>query len=157
MKNIKNLSDFIHKDSNRDVLNSVLIAPDKIVATDSFKLVEIKTETGISEPLLVKLPKGIKTFESVHSENGIVTIRDKKGAGYQVDVLSTAYTFPEYEKLIPTTEPKLTVRLSPEYLAQVAKAFEGDVYVEIALHGNAKPLVFTSDSNVRVLLMPINK
>lgn len=154
MTNIKNLSDFVSKEKIERAIEGVLIMPDKIVATDSYKLIEITTETGVPAPVIVKMPKGLKTFESVTA----ASVLTNKGATYQCEVLR-ADKYPKYEAVIPAGEPVATVRVNAEYLEQIASACKGAGQfhaVEIAFHGELKPLVFTTNG-IRALLMPMTK
>ena len=150
---IKNLSDFTSK--NREPLTGIYIAPDRIAATDSFKLIEQKRETGAKEPYIALLPKGVKTFETAMLQGNNTTVLDDQHIAKVIDG-----DFPKYESIWPTDKPIATIKLSAKHLEQVAKAFVGlDPFdgVTIEIRGDKyKPLVFIEEkSGTRAMLMPM--
>jgi hypothetical protein len=154
MKNIKNLSAFIGKMGGGGWVQGVHIMPDRIVATDSFKLVEIKTETGVTEAVTVVAPKALKTFDGVTVDGEKITLQNK-GAEY----LTRKHEgeFPAYEKVMPEGEPQITIRLQPQLLKEVAEAYGKEAYVDMHIYGELKPLKFENgNKDVTVLLMPMN-
>lgn len=126
----------------------MLITPEKIVATDSFKLIEIKYETGVDSPIVVQLPKGLKTLDgAVALQSGKLF---NKGAEYQGNILEEK--FPDYEKIIPTTAPILTRYVDARLLKDICEAFNGGMKME--LHKSL--IIFTNkDSSIKAVLSPM--
>lgn len=153
---IKNITAFTSTSDMGRAIEGVRIEPNRIVATDSYKLIEIIEKTG-EDSFTVKLPKGLKTFERVE-RIGTGANLYHKGAKYEVSkVIEDEY--PQWEKIIPEGEPQFTVKLSPEHLSEICKAFtEGRAIHEmtIAYYGENKPLVFTrKDGLLRAVLAPM--
>lgn len=153
---IKNLSSYVSKSDIKPELACVLVKPDRMVATDSFRLVEVKGQTGIDKDTLIKLPKALKTLSAV-------TLKDEKlgtmekGAWYELETIEGA--FPRYETIMPTAEPIATIRVNAEYLKEIAQTFEDKKklgFVDISFFGELKALRFTNkDESVTALLMPM--
>ncbi len=150
---MKNLSDFVSKSNIRPSISGVLVTPEKIVATDSFKLIEIKRANAVKEAIIVKLPKGLKTFDRISDEKLY-----HKNAEYPIEKIDD--TFPAYESIIPTTEPKMTIIVNPKFLAEICAAFSKEVTIALELHGEDKPIVITArdtrgdkKEDIRALLM----
>jgi hypothetical protein len=149
---IKNLSAFTNPSTLRPAINGVLITPKKIVATDSYKLIEERCEVGVTAPVIVRLPKGVKTFASVSPDGK--SIVGKRGEVYTTETLK-ADDFPEYEQVIPKEDALSYVKLSAAHLMEICEAFaHGEKSFTIEVHGPHKPVVFIS-GNKRALLMPM--
>lgn len=145
---IKNLSSFVSKTRIGESISGVLITPEKIVATDSFKLIEIKYETGVDSPIVVQLPKGLKTLD------GAIAVQSgklfNKGAEYQGKIIEEK--FPDYEKILPTTKPTLTRYVDSRLLKDICEAFNGGMKME--LHESL--LIFTNkDESMKAVLSPM--
>lgn len=120
---IKNLIDFRSPNTMNLQINAILVTPDKIVATDSFKLIEIKKKTGAAAPVLVNLPKGVKTFDGIvykHDDVGTLV----NGAWTEIGTTFDPDLYPKYEAVMPTGEPLKTVRLSVAHLKAIITACE---------------------------------
>lgn len=157
---IKNITDFTSKNAYGKCIEGVHVTPNAVVATDSFKLIEIKQETGAADSFTVKLPKGLKTFDKIERVGTGANIYHK-GAKYEVSKIEED-EFPKYEQIFPTDKPVAVVRLNAEFLRQIATAFESIDptfgAINVTLYGENKPVVFTEDQNrVRAILMPIMK
>ncbi len=160
--NIKNLSDFVQKASYGRSICGVLVKHDRVVATDSFKLIEHRLETGLAEneEIIVALPKGVKTFDKVErvGKGADMTF---KGAVHKINA-TIDEQYPSYEQVIPKEKPIASVQINPAYLQDIAEAFAGIMKgkefngVTVEFHGETKPLVFKIDGTL-ALLMPINK
>lgn len=164
---VKNISDFCSPSMMRSEINAVLVTPDRIVATDSFKLIEIKKETGAGAPVLVKLPKGVKTFDTItYKKDDVGTFVN--GAWTEIGTPLDADIYPKYEAIMPTGEPLKKVRLSVHHLKAIITACEGkgrdridlvDISVYAKEYGPVKfERVRKVDENetVTMLLMPVN-
>jgi len=147
---IKNITDFISKGPVERSINGVLVTPDKIVATDSFKLIEIKQASDIQKPTVFKMVKGFKTFETAN-DTGLIA---KYGTICSNSIMEDA--FPEYEKVIPQGEPVFEIDLSPEHLEAIFKAFKGYPRITVKMYAKNKPVVFTNNKDIMALLMPMN-
>lgn len=154
----KNIEAFTSKAKLGHAIDGVLITPAGIVATDSFKLIECKHDTGAADSFIVNLPKGLKTFERVERVGKGANVYHK-GAKYEVDTVEPADTYPQYKDVIPTGEPLATVKVNAFYLEQIAAAFKelGDCNATISFYGDHKPLVFksTEEGEQLALLMPV--
>jgi len=160
------------KSSIRPELTGVYFAPDKMVATDSFRLIEVKKGIAIEgEPRVVRA-KGFKGNKSVSvAADNIVKDGDKLIQGE-----ATGGTFPDYEKIFADAadKPRFTMLVNAKYLAELAAevdAQSGDPFhkVEIAFYESMKPLLITAERverddagndktvSVRALLSPMNK
>ena len=159
---IKNIEAFTSKQKLGRAIDGVLIMPDKIVATDSFKLIELKGDTGAADSFTVKLPKGLKTFERVERVGTGANIYHK-GAKYEVAEVGAADEYPKHEAIWPTGEPVASVILDAGHLAAICAAFEsasttGVAHIEIKIYEENKAVEFTSKTGVlRALLMPVLK
>ena len=152
---IKNLSEFISREHLKKAVEGVLITPDKIVASDSFKLIEIESgDTGVKKPIVLKVARYINRFEKVVVMDGEHFVKD--GDSFHKGKL-VEEKFPDYEVLIPKSEPVFTIKLSPLHLKEICTAFEDKVYIKMEFHSESKPVVFTENTgSLRALLMPIN-
>lgn len=157
MKNIKNIAAFVAGDKPGRAINGVYIAPDKIVATDSYKLIEIKTDTGVVAPVIVQLPPKVKTFEALSIDPAGAATLLNKGAIYNTGTISEE--FPKYEDLVPVEDPALDIMISAKHLREVCAAFEGDALGKMLFrfYGKNKVIVITNESgDMRSLLMPMH-
>jgi len=154
---IKNIEAFTAKTKLGRAIDGVLITPTHIVATDSFKLIERKVDTGAADSFTVVLPKGLKTFDKVEQTKTGADIYHKGGV-YAAET-SNASEYPKYKAVIPTGKPVATVKVHALYLEQIAAAFRelGDGNTTISFYGDRKPLVFksTKDGEQFALLMPM--
>lgn len=150
---IKNIKAFTKKDGLRPVLEGVYITPDRIVATDTYKLIELKTDTGLKETFVFRLPSGVKDFERVEKDGKKVTLYNKNNV-YITQV--TKEEFPQYEMIIPKDE-LVSIRLSPKHLKEICTSFENKEYLDFKIYkGEYKPITIEAD-NLKALLMPIRK
>jgi DNA polymerase III sliding clamp (beta) subunit (PCNA family) len=152
---IKNISDFVSKQTLGRSIEGILVTPDKIVATDSYKLIEIKQASEIKKPTVFNLAKGFKTFETANDTGLIAKYGTVCSNGIQSDA------FPDYAQVIPkdTDNPVFEIDLSPEHLEQIAKAFKGTSKyprMTMKLYAKNKPVVFTNNKDIMALLMPMN-
>lgn len=168
--NIKNLSAFTAKSDTKQELAGVLVTKDKLVATDSFRLIEVQSEAGkdLEKPIIVKMQKGVKTFDHVtQNTDGTVTLTTK-GASTPSAYVLDGDTFPKYEPLIPDIKNAIAhIKLNPQFLKEIAQAFEdlqgknelNSVHMYVfEEESRAKPVLFTNDKGTaRALLMPILK
>lgn len=153
---IKNLSAFVSKGKFDRPIEGILITSSMVVATDSFKLIEVKGETGIKDSFTVKLPEKLKSFDTI-TRAGVEATIHNKGAQYKA-MAKPADEYPKYERVIPTEEPIVSIKLSPEHLKEICIAFENGGGMTLSIYGDTKPVVFTNDKeDKRALLMPISK
>lgn len=139
----------------RPAITGLLITGEKTVATDSFRLVEItRPVKGEHEPLIVnakellkkvKIPKGGDIVE-LHELSSVSKIYEK---------------FPDYEKVIPTGEPKAEFSVNGLFLAEIAKLLgkvNGIAKINIKVYGPGDPIVIEAkndEQSARALLMPL--
>lgn len=151
---IKNIHKFVAKDSPKQSITGVLVTPEKIVATDSFRLVEVTHPfPSVSEPTIVKLPKNCSKIDDISVSQGkVMVVSDGDiSIGAIVDD-----TFPVYDAIFPTEKPMLEIKLNTAYLKEIAEFFERNEQptFTVKLYGNLKPVLFEA-GNIRALLMPI--
>jgi hypothetical protein len=156
---IKNLKEFLPKSKLGRSIEGVLVEKDKIVATDSFKLIEIRHNTGAGTPFIATLPPKLKTITKIEKISDTkARVTGKNGEMYETGLLTDPY--PDYAKIIPTTDPIATLKVNPVYLASIGEALSADndsfMGITIEIHGANKPIVFKS-KNMTALLMPIQR
>src|ERR1700688_4100570 len=99
----------------RPELEGVYFWPDKMVATDSFRLIEVKKEIDIRSPRLLKA-KGFKGRGAVSvSEANVINDDGKLIQGELVDA-----DYPEYEQVFEGLgeQPRLTMHVNAKFLAE---------------------------------------
>lgn len=150
------------KSAIRPELSGVYFAPDKMVATDSFRLIEVKKDIAIAgEPRVVKA-KGFKGNKSVAiTADNIVRDGDKLIQGE-----ATGGSFPDYEKIFADAadKPRFTMRVNAKYLAELAAEVDaqsghGQHAVDIIFYESMKPLLIAAEGEngkVRALLSPMH-
>ena len=131
--------------SGRPELRSVFFTPNKTVATDSFRLIEVSTDTSINlkdfpeanimrgcSPFMVEA-RDIKNIKLKPNKNlpilGYMALRhlDDKKVSFVLkpDVTATAEPtlhridsrFPDYGKMFPQVQPKAEVKVNAKYLS----------------------------------------
>lgn len=152
---VKNLKEFTSKSTLNPCLQGVLVTSDRLVATDSFKLIEIQIVNQIKKSYVQELPKGIKTMHSVLNDKVYI---DAKGSTIPISEINDPY--PEYKAILAQLKtPRATVRLSASHLKAIAEAFMVDKkdmlndYIDVELFDELKPVKFTR-ANITALLMP---
>lgn len=149
------------KSSIRPELASIYFAPDKMVATDSYRLIEVKKEIGIPEPRLVKA-KGFKGHGTVSvGDDDIVNDDGKLIQGEHVEA-----TYPDYEPLLDGAKdaPRFSMLVNAKLLAELlaeadAQANDANHKVRLDFFETMKPLIVTAqgkNASVRALLAPLN-
>ena len=127
------------KSSIRPELTGIYFTHDKMVATDSFRLIEVKKEVALEgEPRVVKA----KAFRgrgavSVDANNLI------NDGGNLIGGEATGGTFPEYEKLFDemSDAPRFTMLVNAKYLAELAAEVDGQAgnsYHKVRLDSRAR-------------------
>lgn len=160
-KNHIAVAKFASASTVRAELSSVLIKNGRVVATDSFRLVELAIEDAEgAEPVLVDAKAfGKLRGKELEAETGI------PGAGLTIEadgvktILQSidASRFPDYEQVLPTSEPTASVRINGRYLAEVAALIaktEKNETVLIDFYGQQKPVII-STSKGRGIVMPV--
>ena len=150
---IKNIKAFTAQTTFNKSIEGVGIYPDKVVATDSFKLIEVKMNTGAEKPYVLRPHKAVKTFDSVEG-----AIMYQKGVPFQGEIMKD--DFPKYEEIIPKGTPVISVNLSPELLKEVCTEFiqKGYYGFTMSIYGDMKPIVFTrKQGDKRAILSPMSK
>lgn len=149
------------KSSIRPELQSIYFAPDKMVATDSYRLIEVKKEIGITEPRLIKA-KGFKGRGNIAvNPDDLVNDGGKLIQGERVNA-----EYPDYEKVFdglkdaPRFSVLVNARLLAELLAEAdAQADDANHKVRLDFFETMKPLIITArgkSASVRALLAPLN-
>lgn len=157
------------KSSMRPELSAVYLTPEKMVATDSFRLIEVKKPIGINKPFLFKA-KGFKGRGAVSVNGDIINDDGKLIQGERVDG-----EYPDYEKALPTDKPAFTMYLNAKYLAEIAAEVDAHAKdpfhtIRLDFYDKHRPLVITAEGvtgesniedrspiKVRGVIMPMNK
>lgn len=155
---IKNIKAFISQTNLNKSIEGVLVTPTHIVATDSFKLIEIQAETNTNEQFIARPPKALKTFEKVYKENEQVIFEDK-GTKYIGELIQDNY--PDYNSIIPTGEPTNELFLTAEHLQEICIAMADKskrgllTGIKMSIYEKGKVIVFTNKlGDKKALLMP---
>ena len=149
------------KSSIRPELSAIYFTPDKMVATDSFRLIEVKKAIDIKEPRIIKA-KGFKGRGTVTiGDDDIINDHGKLIQGERVDA-----EYPDYEKAaFDNGEPKFSIMLNIKYLAELAAEVAAQSCAafdkaRLDFYDKDKPLIITADGGtikVRAALMPIKE
>jgi hypothetical protein len=153
----------IQKGINTHQMNSVLIHDKRLVATDSFRLVEVTNKEedveAAESPMLVPgaLLKSVKlkTHDRLNVEPAMLAGPD----GRIVGDIQQANQFPKYEQIFPERFAS-EVMLNADFLAEIAKfigAYGANVKLSVPRERD-KPVVLSAETkarSIRVMLMPI--
>jgi DNA polymerase III sliding clamp (beta) subunit (PCNA family) len=145
---MKNIIKYLSKGNIKSEFQSVYLTGDKAVATDSFKLIEITRDQEVSEPVIVKIPKGVRKIDNI-TPDGTIESGISKIQGEIIDG-----NFPDYKQVIPTGEPVYQITLSPEHLAVIVESYKKEKSITLNCYGNEKP-VKINEGGILTLLMPI--
>lgn len=133
--NLKNISKACSKSSTKLGLSYIRVYPQKVVATNSFILAEVKHESNMDGYLLGKACEKLNkkaVVSATGASDGLVTVPFANSEGFN---------YPDnYETLKPTAEPVATITLTKEYLIDLLKACD-DSFVKIDFHSVNKPLI----------------
>lgn len=172
------------KDDTRPLLCTVNItkADDEViaVATDGYVLSEVRETVPADQEFPVEAvgvdhvrieAKSAAKLASVMKPNRLIPVLGYANVtteGVVVTDIERTYTFtsaevegkfPDYLKLIPATESAVArVRVDPEKLIQVLKAFKGEHGVDLELHGLLSPVVLRATNSERTItgvVMPL--
>jgi DNA polymerase III sliding clamp (beta) subunit (PCNA family) len=151
------------KSSIRPELSGIYFTPDKMVATDSFRLIEVRKEIGLEgEPRIVKV-KGFKGKDAIAiSADNIVKDGEKLIQGE-----ATGGSFPDYERIFAdaSEKPRFTMLVNAKYLAELAAEVDAQAAdpfhkIQLDFYEPMKPLLITAKGEhveVRALLSPMNR
>ena len=151
----------------RPELQGIYFAPGKMVATDSYRLIEVKKEISLEgEPRVVRA-KGFRGHGAVSVDaNNLINDDGKLIGGEVIDA-----DYPEYEKVFEglSGEPRFSMVINAKYLAEVAAevdAQSGTPFHKVRLDffESMKALVISAagktsegrDVSVRALVAPMN-
>lgn len=127
-------------------IKGVLITPEKMVVTDSFRLIEYKkaSKNGL---MAVRPELGNTLLDGCK----LLTIQDRVDAS----------EFPDYEKIMPNDKPTVSIRLQASFLASLSKIVtdclkeQGKLYVDLNIY-DKRGMVELRGENVRGVLMRVN-
>jgi DNA polymerase III sliding clamp (beta) subunit (PCNA family) len=133
----------------RPEINGVLIQHNKVVATDSYKLLELTTDaitSKLNKPIILEL-KSLKHFLKNHrkfetltvislSNNGMAQIQIDDGIHFHyIKVIDG--TYPDYTQIMPNekdleyTDYYSKNSYNPKYLAVLMSVYDNDIAVDI--------------------------
>jgi hypothetical protein len=155
------------KTSIRPELEGVYFSDDKMVATDSFRLLEVKKPIALAgKPRVIKV-KGFRGRGIVAiADTDIITDGAKLLQGERVEA-----EYPEYEKVFDglSDQPRFSMLVNAKYLAELlaevdAQAGSHSHKVRLVFFESMKPLLVTAtgetpdqeEVSVRALLSPMS-
>lgn len=146
---IRQVLPFSSRDDSRPILTGVLIEPDGIVATDSYRLARVDMDTGIEKPLL--LPRSVLRvaigkhksaemtvrLDPLHSHHDMVEIRTD---GIRWRMRPILGQFPTWRSLVPPNSSTLVSVNRESLLRTVSRAalFAFDTTTPVRLGRDAK-------------------
>lgn len=163
----------------RPVLSSLYIMPDRVVCSDSYRLLEVTKTRTEHAPTLIDRESLAVTRKQINKKT-MFTCLEVDGADVNVTVvnpgangtptntttkaLTTLGVFPNYAQIMPTGKPLAWVKLNASYLRELAAYAEkygaddhSDIFLE--LYGEEKPaqITFTTEHGhkARGILMPL--
>ena len=153
-KTVYRFSKFIGSDV-RPVLQKVLVTKNKMVATDSYKLLEITNPNEVEKDQLLHLPDFISTFKNTERAVKVETVENKTDGNQ----------FPDYEQIMPKTDPIMEFQVNAKLMIECLEQFKNketdNNYVTIKLYSKEmSPIVMQGSGateNIKALLMQLKK
>jgi len=142
------------KEQTRPILSTILIEKNRMVATDTYKLliIESKEKNDVGEKgQLLNLPEFIKTFKAVDKDVEIETIENKT-AGFG--------NYPNIDQIIPTKDFNVEIEFDAKLLIEALEPFkskQSNDRVTLKVTKN-KPLVLSAEQGtdkVTAIVMPL--
>jgi len=159
MNYTKDLKNLVAKTKGlKPAIEGVLFCNDKIVATDSFKLIEIEAEGDLIH--IVPL-SALKKGDTLSKGDGLnVNIVRTDGSVLTVEALP-ADDFPQYESILADAEArtKTIIKVSRKHLIDLLTAMEPDAWDALELHVSSEPNMplLVKGKGCKGLLMPLTK
>lgn len=134
----------------REVLKKVLITPTKMVATDSYCLLEVEQENDTKTNQLLDFAEFQNTYKKQDKEIEIETTNENG------EIMGAK--FPDYERAMPKENPIATTYLDADCLIKVLEQFRdrNKNDVEIELYGEDRPILLKKEG-MRGLVMPLKR
>ena len=164
-----NITSYIYKICSKSTikpeLNSILFNEGKIIATDSYKLIEItpaEGDTSVNGLIGSRYFKDGKNYTITKSDmKGFADIKDKKGAVQKAAITSAEY-YPKYEEILQQAEKATanTVSINRQYLIDLLEAMPKtnpfDKVILSVSKDKYKPVLITNNVS-KALLMPMTE
>lgn len=107
--NIRKAAPSASSDVSRRVLNSVMIEPGAIVATNGRELLKLRCDTGVSERVVIPVSKFIKSVKFANGVACAISVRDIDGIRYcaftseewMYATKCVSGNYPDYTRVIP--------------------------------------------------------
>jgi len=147
---MNNITKYLSKSSIKPELQSIYLTENKAIATDSFKLIEITRNESVEEPVIVRIPKGVRKIDNI-DQNGVITNGINTVQGEIIDG-----NFPDYKTVMPKNEPEYEITFSPEHLAVIIESYKKEKSITLKFYGNEKPMMIQKNG-VMTLLMPVKE
>lgn len=155
-KNVAGIQKICSKSKIRKELTGVRFGDGKAVATDSFSLIEVKSDLLEGDAFILADFK-VKKEAYVQVVDGVAHIVE---AGKKMLAPVIEEIFPDYEKVMDESEPLATIKINAKYLANVCTAISGfDRSSKIALSIKKDRIEITTsgaDGAVRAIIMAIS-
>lgn len=134
-------------------IEGILFAPDKMVATDSFRLLEVKKKITVDKPVVMAVKGFSGTGDNIIVNKETVVDGKKHLVAFPIND-----QFPIYESIIPKTKPvfEMTVdaKLFGELLLEQAKHQPGISHVKLSFYGTNK-VIKSVGKDTMGLTMPV--
>lgn len=162
MHKLKNLTKKAPK--SKEELNAILFSKGKIVATDSYKLLEI-AETGNRHDINLEALIPTHYFKAgdtvLAGEAGEPMIYRKDGAQIKPEYLDPT-RFPKYEEVMPSQDrPAVKMSVNRQFLIDLLEAMpkskDDEVVLNISTDKPDRTALLITNQDAKALLMPLNK
>lgn len=156
MKYPTNLAKICLKNSINPILAGVYFRNGVAVASDAYKLVEVKTEGKVER---IVNANNLKNGDGIEAaDDGCVKITRKDGSALTARTTANVDEYPKYEILFEDAEKEeyTSVKISAKHLVDTLLAMQSDtVHIKISARTNA-PMYITSNE-ARALIMPFTR
>ena len=152
------------KSSVRPELSGIYFTPEKMVATDTYRLNEVKKTIALEGASRVIKAKGFRGRGSVVINKDNLVKDD--GKLIQGEVVGDPDAYPKYEQIFDElAEPKCSMKVNAKYLSELAAEVAAETKepfdaVRLDFYDEYKPLVIRSehrDVKVRAALSPMTR
>lgn len=154
-KNVAGIQKICSKSKIREELTGICFGDGKAVATDSFSLIEVKSDLLEGEAFILADLK-VKKEADVQVVDGVAHIVE---AGKKTLIPVIEGSFPDYEKVMDDSEPLATIKVNAKYLANVCTALSGfDPFSKVSLSIKKDRIEITTkgaDGEVRAIIMAL--
>ena len=147
------------RDNSRPVLHCLHVTKGKLQAADGFILMERNLDYD-DENVLLDV-SDIAKHKDAKGLEGVIYTGDGdniKTIGQDVNIISPIVgTFPDTDKLYPTSEPVFQIALSRKHLLDILKCLDKDEnLIKFTFYGKESPAKIEVGDDVKGLIMPMS-